>query len=514
MKMIILLVVKDSASVARLRSALDEYTVLFCTGKKEAVQMCQEHEVAIVLVEDSPRINGYETFVTLREQFPVLSGVLLTSSVENDLLVASFSAGFSGILKMPVQAEHLRTMVKQSIERKKLDDENVRLRTLLPLYSLGEQFLSSTTEKEVLEGLLESVAELTGSSHMSILLYDEKQASLHIAASRGMDKRLANSVRIAKGEHIAGWVFKHGKPVILNKEDQETTIFSPFLKRAEIVSAISCPLIIRDNIIGVLNISQTGTDERFSEADKEVISIVCGQAAMALENVRALRQVEEVTRTRTLLEQYMAPEVAQLLLVRETELMELGDIRKVTILFADIRNFTALVQQLELDRLRAFLNDFFNIFTDTIFQQQGTVDKFMGDAVLAMFGAPIANQNATFAAVNAALMIKQKFEKIHRQWRAKSDVFRNIDLGIGITSGNVFLGNVGSSRRFDYTVIGNEVNIAQRLAAESSHCRIYLTESVRNDVHHLFHMERWGEMKLRGIEEPMVVYTIPAMEKL
>ena len=510
MKMIILLLVNDSASAANLRSALREFTVFWCTEKREAFQICQDHEVAIVLIEDSSLINGHDTFRALREQFPVLSGVLLTSSVGNDLLVASFAAGFSGVLEMPVQAEHLRSMVNQSIERKRLYDENIRLKTLLPLYSLGEQFLSSTTEQEVLEGVLESVAELTGSSHMSILLCGEKESNLHIAASRGMDMALANSVRIAKGENIAGWVFKHGKSVILNKEDQETTIFSPFLKRAEIVSAISCPLIIRGNVIGVLNISQTGTDERFSEADKEVVSIVCGQAAMALENVRALRQVEEVTRTRTLLEQYMAPEVAQLLLVRETELMELGDIREVTILFADIRNFTGLVQQLELGRLRAFLNDFFNIFTDTIFQQQGTVDKFMGDAVLAMFGAPITNKNANRAAVEAALMIKEKFEDIHRKWLKKSDVFRTIDLGIGITSGNVFLGNVGSSRRFDYTVIGNEVNIAQRLAAESTQCQVYLTESVRNDVQHLFHMERWGEMRLRGIEEPMVVYAVPS----
>ncbi len=512
MKMIILLLINDSVSAASLCSALGEYTVFTCTGKREAAQICKDHEVTIALIEDSPSTNGHKVFVDLREQFPVLSGILLSPFVNNDLLVASFSAGFSGVLEMPVQPEHLRSMVKQSLDRKKMDDENIRLKTLLPLYSLGEQFLSSTTEKEVLEGVLETVAELTGSSHMSILLYDEKQASLHIAASRGMDMKLANSVRMAKGEHIAGWVFKHGKPVILNKEDQETTIFSPFLKRAEIVSAISCPLIIRDNIIGVLNISQTGTDERFSEADKEVVSIVCGQAAMALENVRALRQVEEVTRTRTLLEQYMAPEVAQLLLVGETELMELGDIRKVTILFADIRNFTGLVQQLDLDRLRAFLNDFFNIFTDTIFQKQGTVDKFMGDAVLAMFGAPITNKDANRAAVEAALMIKQKFEEIHRQWQNKSDVFGNIDLGIGITSGDVFLGNVGSSRRFDYTVIGNEVNIAQRLAAESTQCQVYLTESVRNDVQHLFHIERWGEMRLRGIEEPMVVYAIPSVK--
>jgi adenylate cyclase len=265
---------------------------------------------------------------------------------------------------------------------------------------------------------------------------------------------------------------------------------------------------MRGKILGVLNISQSNEDARFSEADIEMLAVVCGQAAMALANVRFRGVLEEKTRMRTIFQQYFAPEVADLLITSGKDLVGIGEIRRVTIFFADIRESTALVQRLPLKELRAFLNEFFQIFTETIFKSRGTVDKFMGDAVLAIFGAPIEIADQNLAAVRAALDIREQFHQLRMRWLARREDFKIIDIAVGVTYGEVFLGNVGSSQRFDYTVIGTPVNVAQRIASSSPSGRIHITREVVEDVQQYFEVAEVGSMRLRGVEKLVTVYSV------
>jgi adenylate cyclase len=142
------------------------------------------------------------------------------------------------------------------------------------------------------------------------------------------------------------------------------------------------------------------------------------------------------------------------------------------------------------------------------------VDKFMGDAVLAIFGAPVELDNANLAAVETALAICERFAELKERWRRQDPFFATIDLGIALSCGEIFLGNVGSARRLDYTVLGTEVNIAQRLAAKSSACTIYITDAVRRDLEdEQFAITDMGEMALRGVLQPVRAFTIKRPEK-
>lgn len=484
---------------------LDAFTVVACTSEAEAQELCLRKNVHLIIVDET--CEG-ECFSRLRSAHPRLTGLFLTSNCSKQQLHDALQQGYSGLLHKPVDQETLTDVVQQAFEAAVLREENTRLRTLLPLYSLSEKFLAAHNEQEVLDSVVDEVVRQTGAHNVSIMLYDAEMECLRVAAARGMDAALIEAIRVQPGDGISGYVFQQGRPVILNRDTQGETVFAPLLQRPDIVAAISCPLMRNDKIIGVLNISQTGSDGHFSKADEEMLAVICSQAVLALENVRSIERLQKKTRERTLLEQYVAPEVAELLLAAESNLEGVGEIKDVTVLFADIRDFTSLVQHLELNQLRSFLNDFFTLFTNTIFQHRGTVDKFMGDAVLAIFGAPVTLENSCRSAAQAALTLRDGFNDLRAQWALKRSDFKDVDLGMGVTHGQMFVGNVGSSSRLDYTVIGTQVNVAQRLAAESSSCEIFITDTVYRNIQSEFRVVERGRRTLRGVEEKITLYSL------
>ncbi|MBW6521116.1 MAG: adenylate/guanylate cyclase domain-containing response regulator [Desulfoarculaceae bacterium] len=218
---------------------------------------------------------------------------------------------------------------------------------------------------------------------------------------------------------------------------------------------------------------------------------------------------KQVVRMRTLFEQYMAPEVASILLKQQEGMPELaGEVQEITVLFADIRNFTFLVQHLPLQDSRAFLTEFFDMVADAVSSWHGILDKFIGDAALVIFGAPVSQKTPNLSAVSAAIEIQKGFELLRARWALKSELFVQIGLGIGISRGEMYLGNVGSGRRLDYTVVGADVNIAQRLASETVAGQILITESVYCDVAGKVSLYEEKTRTLRGLEKKIQLYSI------
>lgn len=505
----ILLISREELGINDIKDALREHEVIITEDPRAAAAICSEHDVFLVITEEElPGKSGSELFEELREKRPWMAGLLLAEKADEALLRRSLDVGFSGLLEKPIDSVKLLKHIYRAMESVRWQVENTRLRTLLPLYSFGEQFLASTSEQEIFDGLVDIVFKETGATRISVMWYQEEDKCLRIVASLGIDQELVDSICLQPGDQVAGWVFQKGKPVILNRDSQDKTIFATLLQRQDIASAVSFPILMQGEVLGVLNISQSQEDANFSDADIEMLAVVCSQAAMALANVRFRKMLQEKTRVRTLFEQYVSPEIAELLIDKGSDLVGLGEIKNVTIFFADIRESTTLVQRLELKELRSFLNEFFQIFTELIFANHGTVDKFMGDAVLAVFGSPIALENQNLAAVRTALQIRKQFEQLRLKWIARREDFSIVDVAIGVTCGDVFLGNVGSSQRFDYTVIGTQVNVAQRIAAASPSGHIHITQEVKNHIESHFEIAKVGSMRLRGVDKLISVYSV------
>lgn len=451
--------------------------------------------------------NCIDIFANLKKASPDLEGVLLLEEGDFAAAVKGINRGLSKVCVKPLQDEQFKERLKEIIANVSSSQEATRMRAFLPLYNLGQKLLQVRVEGDVFEELAEIIKIEFGAQTVSIMMLNEK-GSLKIVAHRGLQQQYVDNLRIEPGESIAGKVFQSNIPAILNRDSQGETEYRNLLVRPELSAAISFPIKLKNKVVGVINVSETEQECRFNESDLEMLSIISDQAMMALGNVRSWKAREEQQRIRTLLEQYVSPEVSKMLVESQRDLMDVGITRELTVLFADIRNFTLLVQKISSRQLRNFLNTFFEILTSVVFDHKGMLDKFMGDAALAVFGAPVKLDNHTLTAVQVALELENAFKLLQKNWEDVDPVFKKISLGVGISRGPLFLGNIGSSKRVDYTVIGTEVNIAQRLASELDHGEILITKEVCTALNDRFSCEPLGGMYLRGMTSEIEVFRL------
>jgi adenylate cyclase len=183
--------------------------------------------------------------------------------------------------------------------------------------------------------------------------------------------------------------------------------------------------------------------------------------------------------------------------------------REVTILFCDIRGFTHLSEGLKARRVVALLHEIFQLVSDRILERGGTIDKFIGDSVMAYFGAPVQQPDHAARAVTAAIDILRTVRERNRPIREGREPDRElVELGIGIHSGVVVVGNIGSDRRTDYTAVGDAVNVAHRLEKLARPGEILVSEAVQRAVRAQHRLRFEGERQLSGREEPVHVYSL------
>jgi adenylate cyclase len=225
---------------------------------------------------------------------------------------------------------------------------------------------------------------------------------------------------------------------------------------------------------------------------------------------------EDITQEQRLMNtlcRYMAREVAEQVMQNKDEAKLGGRRTEVTILLTDIRNFTSISEQMDPWDIVELLNAYFPRMINVIFRHQGMVDKFIGDSILAVFGVPAPREDDALRAVRAALEMRKELGSINRERARKGEM--TIEIGIGITSGTVISGNIGSERRMDYTVIGDPVNLAARLEGltkEVKH-RILVNERVQAAIGKEIPCEALGLFTVKGKREKVPVFAVKAPEE-
>lgn len=194
--------------------------------------------------------------------------------------------------------------------------------------------------------------------------------------------------------------------------------------------------------------------------------------------------------------------------------MELSSVsarRNIAVLFVDIRGFTSMSESLEPEQVVSILNEYFSVVYSSIIAWNGTLDKFIGDAAMAIFNAPNDVDDYVFNAVCAADDIQKNFEPLREKFM--SEYGKEVHLGIGINSGTAIVGNIGCMGRFDYTAIGDTVNTASRLESKALPGQILISETVYAEVESRVSVDRVGALSLKGKAKAVETYQIVTIDK-
>lgn len=222
------------------------------------------------------------------------------------------------------------------------------------------------------------------------------------------------------------------------------------------------------------------------------------------------RQVEEASQKRyitRLFGQYVAANVVKEL-IRNRDLLQLGGRKeRLTIFFSDVRGFTAMSEKMTPEQVSALLNEYFTRMTRIVFKHGGTLDKFMGDCIMAFFGNPLPLQDHARRAVSMSLEMREEMKALKEKWTSEGKA-SSFEIGIGINTGEVVVGNLGSDDFFDYTVIGDVVNLANRIESIAKPGQIIISAETFDEVRDYFEVAKLPPVTVKGKSQPVEIYEV------
>jgi len=224
------------------------------------------------------------------------------------------------------------------------------------------------------------------------------------------------------------------------------------------------------------------------------------------EMAASLREKDAIKRAFT---RYVAREVVTEILKDPDKIVLTGERRDVTVLFCDVRGFTSISERLPPEEVVAMLNAFYTLMIDTTFKHDGTLDKFLGDGVMSVFGAPIYHADHTLRAVRTALAMQAGMRELSARRVAEGKA--PLTVGIGINAGEAVAGSVGTEARMEYTVVGDTVNLAARLEAVAKPGQILISSAILTKLGEAVGARPLGRMRVKGKEEEIEVYDVVAV---
>ena len=391
-----------------------------------------------------------------------------------------------------------------NIKEKDADAIEIIQRRLTLLYEIGQILTSELDIDRLLNLLMEMIFGVLPIEHGFIMMVDSNTKGLIPRCSR---QRGGGVTRFAVSRTITNQVIEK-KTSILTSDAMTDARFSAGASIAafKIRSAMCCPIIIKDNIEGIIYVDNSSVASSFSEEDLAFLTAISSQAAVALENAKLFKSIEEATRLKNNLQRYLSPSIVEEIIKKNAPPEVGGDKKGVSVLFADIRNFTkmtALVKPLELC---AQLNEYFNAMTKTIFKYEGTLDKFIGDEVMAVFGAPFGHDNDADRVIFTAIDMCNALQDLTTKWNAQNKA--PFEIGIGIASGSAICGNFGADERMDYTCVGDTVNIAKRLTEQAHPNQILIDQKTFEQNHGGFKTNKILPVRMKGKTDAVKVYEV------
>ena len=280
--------------------------------------------------------------------------------------------------------------------------------------------------------------------------------------------------------------------------------------REGIRSSLTCPLVVRDKVIGFIFFSSLKPDA-YHDRHIEIFSQIAGELALTLEKSRAYEELHLRNEfIKKVFGQYVTNEIAEMVLRDDRAIALGGDRRKVTILMSDVRNFTTMSEVLPPEKVVDALNTHLGLMTKIIMKYGGSIDNFVGDAIVAVFGIPVIKPDDAARAIACAVEMQNAMVAVNAANESKE--LPPLEMGIGLNTGEVVAGNIGSDLRVKYSVIGSPVNIAARLESLASGGQIFASSATFAEARDIVRTTGNLNVKVKGISGTVPIYEIAGID--
>lgn len=392
-----------------------------------------------------------------------------------------------------------------SVLRLRHNDANQRsLDKLRILLEVSKQLSSPEDPDKLLQKILDLMFEIMAVDRAAILMVNESTGELEAKALKTSAGISVSSDFYSK--KIVTHVCNCGEPVITEDAFIDDRFETSDSVHKQLIRSLMCvPLKPRDRVIGVLYVDNLLKSSAYSAEDMEFLVGMANQAAVAIENAKLYRKIETEAVMLTKFERFFPQAVIRKL--KEEGKPEIID-TEITALFADITDFTALSSKMEPRQIITLLNEYFEVMVEGIvFEFEGTLEKYIGDALLAVWGAPYQKTDDADRAVKAAIAMQWALCHLNERWQRERNL--QIQIHIGINTGKVAAGNIGSQKLMQYATIGDTTNVASRVCNVAQAGEILLTKNTFDKLQNQdLPLELLPPVMVKGKIEPLQLYRL------
>jgi adenylate cyclase len=376
-------------------------------------------------------------------------------------------------------------------------------------HELSQKLAIGTDLDVLLQQIVDETFQIIRADRAVILLYNPDNDTLTPAYVR--QKRVDEEIKLSNT--ILDEV-KRNKAAVLSSDamvDERFKAAKSIIMQG-IRSTMAVPLLVGDQLVGAFHVDSMLASGAFTDKDLLLFSGIATQAAIAIQNFRLAKKIEHEAATRAEFQRLLSPNLVDQIVSGALTLDGAGASREVTMLFADIRGFTSMSERHTPEEMVETLNNYFEFMVDVLFKHGGTLDKYVGDEIIGLFGAPVELVDAPVRAVRCALDMLKALEEFNRT-RA-SEGKEELRIGIGINSGRVIAGAIGSRLSLQYTVIGDAVNMASRLCSVAKADEIIISPSTMQHCHPYVIAQQRDPVQVKGKAEPIQIWNITGLQEV
>lgn len=419
-----------------------------------------------------------------------------------------------GNTQLLMSAEDVMTSVSSgripkisNVSNDEITDLRRKAKILGLLYEMSKTLGSVFDLETLFAKATEIVFEVTPADRVVAMLADEK-GELKPIATKARDESLRVLTDRLPVSRTVTRKAMTDKMAILSQDARKDAQFSgsESIVSQGVRSTICAPLVAESGVHGAIYADRLDPFAAFSQDDLALISAIAAQTAVAVETVRAHERLAREEVTRANYSRFLPPVVVQELLEKPQSFRLGGTNQLITVLFADIRGFTRIAERERPEKILTLLNRFFSEMTEIVFAHGGTLDKYTGDGLMSLFGAPTATPDDASNAVQSAIKMQSRLVDLNKE--LKADGFEQIGVGIGLHTGEAIVGYVGSERRLEYTAIGDTVNLASRLEANALAGQILLSGVTAQAVAEKFSLLPRTPITVKNRVQPVPLFEV------